>query len=173
MRVRCAGERVPLVEDPKRGRFDLVTLGQFYRAFVDADEGNAAAVRRPPVTLVTVHLFLGDELRQAVRYRIAAVVSQLEFLPAVQRHREQVLVADKAEVFAVRREANVGLEGVGRGELFHGVEVYVVDVQVPAQREQHAFGVRVPEVLDNARVNDALSLAFRFLLVGQVPGGQL
>ena len=77
---------------------DFESFRDLHGGFVDPDESHGRVVRRPPVTGVAVHLFLGDELGHAVANQPAAVLRQAKLLERFEIDGVQVLVADERHV---------------------------------------------------------------------------
>ncbi len=169
--VRIAGRRVTLLDHFGAVGVDLVALLHRHRRFVDAGVGDGGIVRRPPVTRVPAHLLVGDEFGDAVADGVAAVFGEADLAAAGQFDHPQVAVAHEAHVASARRHLRIGREAVAGGELAHRIGLrrpQVVQVQLPAQREQQRPAVGRPLVFDDAAEGgDALALAPRLLLVRQ------
>ena len=137
--IRAPGRGIALLQDAHAVGIDLESLDLVDRRFVDARIGEVLLVGRPPVAGVAPHLLLRDELGDAVAHQPAAARGE----PALGARRDfdrvQVLVADEADVAAVRGELRVGLEGRGLGQPAHGLarglrQVVVVEIARRAGR---------------------------------------
>jgi hypothetical protein len=142
--VRRAGRRIALLVNLEVLGIYLEPLRHVHGGFVDADKSDRRVVRRPPVTGVSVHLFLGDEFGHAVANEPAAVMGQPELVEGVQVDGEEVLVANEGHVPAGGAELRVGLTRLGVGELSCLVTVEIVEEQVTVEREQQAIRASSP-----------------------------
>jgi hypothetical protein len=166
--VRRAGRRIALLVNLEVLGIYLEPLRHVYGGFVDADKSDRRVVRRPPVTGVSVHLFLGDEFGHAVANEPAAVMGQPELVEGVQVDGEEVLVANEGHVPAGGAELRVGLTRLGVGELSCLVTVEIVEEQVTVEREQQAItGGRKLVAHDTALADDAQAFAPCEFLFGQ------
>ena len=161
--IRATGRGIALLQDAHAVGIDLESLDLVDRRLVDARIGEVLLVGRPPVAGVASHLLLRDELGDALAHQPAAARGE----PALGTRRDfdrvHVLVADEADVAAVRGELRVGLEGRGLGEPAHGLARglrQVVVVEIARERDEKPPGVGRPLVVDDAaQCGDALALA--------------
>src|ERR1700692_4417118 len=72
-RVTSARGGITLLDDLNGVGIDLEAIYFGDRCFIDAGEGDALLIRRPPVTGGTIHLFLRDELRRSEADQTAAL----------------------------------------------------------------------------------------------------
>ncbi len=165
--IGLPGRGIALAEALHAVGGDLEALHFRDRRLVHARVGDVPLVGRPPVAGVAVHLFLRDELRDAVAHQPAAARRQPPFDARCEFDRVQVLVADEAHVTAARRVAGIRLERLGGGQAAHGLARGLAErvvIQVAAEREQQRLRIRRPLVFDDAaQRRDALPLAPRFL----------
>ncbi len=84
-----------LMNDTVRGDVRLVHFGK----------GNPLAVVRPPKAMAALHFFLGDELRQAMRFaRAPCPLRQLARLTSLSRDPMEFCILDIGDPFAIRRK---------------------------------------------------------------------
>ena len=109
--IRAARRGIALLQDAHAVGIDLESLDFVDRRLVDARIGEVLLVGRPPVAGVAAHLLLRDELGDAMAHEPAAARGEPALGAGRDFDRVEVLVADEADVAAVRGELRVGLEG--------------------------------------------------------------
>ncbi len=171
LRIRGARGGIALPYHTRAIGIDFEPFDLLHRRVVDAREGDAAFVGRPPVPGGASHLLLGHEFRHAVLDQSLAVARERAFFAGRDVDDEQILIAHEAHVATARREAGVGFVAVRLREPLHGVGpgAEIVDVQVAAQRHEQAPAVGRELVFDDAAQRGrALPFAARFFFRRQL-----
>ena len=152
-RVRRASARIALVDDRGFLGLDVEALDDVDRAFIDLGEGDVALIRAPPIACIAAHLFLRNELGNAIGDRIIrlGVRRDLALLAARKLDHEDRAIAHKAHIIAARRDAGVIFKGFCLSQLagLRAISAKRDQVKVPAQRHEDRVG-RAPVIIHDA-----------------------
>jgi hypothetical protein len=166
------------------GMLGVGDVPALHRALVDPGDKQGAAVGRPPVAAMAVHLLGGDELREPPGDVVAVGCGDGAVLRAVDGRDPQRPLCDVGDRDALRVEPRVD-HGRGRRKLSHRTSRRLVaggptgeqvhDEEPAGQRERRDPRVAVQRVADDPRGGLAAALAARALLrrellLGRVAG---